>query len=224
MAEDKKITDLTALLPSEVAVEDVLVIVDVDINPFLSETKKITVSDLLISKLPGDFSSLRINTGQIITEFSIDTTLGGDSDNAVPTEKAVKGYVDAAISSLEPDQIWADDSYVKVVDDGTTAGLIEIVADGTQVAYFDSLASTQRIGKQSNAGRLEISDTSSKLFGSNDKDALVKIMKYFNNIIFCSADSSESGQNINKQKNIFAKILFQHYFCFKICIFFINKI
>jgi hypothetical protein len=165
MAEDKKITDLTALLPSEVAVEDVLVIVDVNPSP---ETKKITAGNFLISKLPGDFSSLKINTGQNITEFSIDTTLGGDSDNAVPTEKAVKGYVDAAISSLEPDQIWADDSYVKVVDDGTTAGFIEIVADGTQVAYFDSLASTQRIGKQSNAGRLEISDTSSKLFGSND--------------------------------------------------------
>jgi hypothetical protein len=46
MAEDKKITDLTALSPLDVAVEDVLVIVDVDINPFLSETKKITVSDL----------------------------------------------------------------------------------------------------------------------------------------------------------------------------------
>jgi len=167
MAEDKKITDLTALSPLDVAVEDVLVIVDVDINPFLSETKKITVSDLLISQLPGDFSSLQINSGPSITGFSTDTNLG-TSDVILPTQNAVKGYVDAAISSLEPDQIWADDSYVKVVDDGTAAGFIEIVADGTQVAYFDSLASTQRIGKQSNAGRLEISDTSSKLFGSND--------------------------------------------------------
>ena len=37
--------------------------------------------------------------GQAISEFSIDGTLADDSDSAVPTEKAVKTYVDAAISS-----------------------------------------------------------------------------------------------------------------------------
>lgn len=36
-------------------------------------------------------------TGQNIVEFSIDGTLGDDSDTAVPTEKAVKTYVDNAI-------------------------------------------------------------------------------------------------------------------------------
>lgn len=37
-------------------------------------------------------------SGQAVSEFSIDGTLADDSDAAVPTEKAVKTYVDAAIS------------------------------------------------------------------------------------------------------------------------------
>lgn len=35
-----------------------------------------------------------LNSGQIVTEFSTDGTLAGDSDAAIPTEKAVKKYVD----------------------------------------------------------------------------------------------------------------------------------
>lgn len=35
--------------------------------------------------------------GTTITEFSTDTTLAGNSDNAVPTEKAVKTYVDGTV-------------------------------------------------------------------------------------------------------------------------------
>ena len=36
-----------------------------------------------------------------ITEFSTDGTLGGNSDSAVPTEKAVKTYVDTALINYE---------------------------------------------------------------------------------------------------------------------------
>lgn len=39
-------------------------------------------------------SSLAFPVGATITEFSTDNTLGGDSNTAVPTEAAVKGYVD----------------------------------------------------------------------------------------------------------------------------------
>lgn len=39
---------------------------------------------------------LTLITGTGVTEFSIDGTLGGNSDDALPTEKAVKTYVDAA--------------------------------------------------------------------------------------------------------------------------------
>jgi hypothetical protein len=44
-----------------------------------------------------------------ITEFSIDGTLGGNSDDAIPTEKAVKTYVDAA-TPAESDPVWVSDS------------------------------------------------------------------------------------------------------------------
>ena len=39
--------------------------------------------------------SLTFNLGTDIKEFSIDGTLSGNSDDAVPTEKAVKTYVDS---------------------------------------------------------------------------------------------------------------------------------
>jgi hypothetical protein len=39
-------------------------------------------------------AALQLATGATPTEFSTDGTLGGDSDTAVPTEKAVKAYVD----------------------------------------------------------------------------------------------------------------------------------
>jgi hypothetical protein len=37
---------------------------------------------------------LELPSGTAVSEFSIDSTLTGNSDDAVPTEKAVKGYVD----------------------------------------------------------------------------------------------------------------------------------
>lgn len=40
-------------------------------------------------------SGMKLANGTWINEFSIDTRLTGDSDNALPTEKAVKTYVDA---------------------------------------------------------------------------------------------------------------------------------
>ena len=38
--------------------------------------------------------SLKFDAGATVDEFSTDDTLAGDSDTAVPTEQAVKGYVD----------------------------------------------------------------------------------------------------------------------------------
>ena len=39
-------------------------------------------------------AKLYLNFGTGVNQFSIDTTLGSDSDDAVPTEKAVKAYID----------------------------------------------------------------------------------------------------------------------------------
>jgi len=44
--------------------------------------------------------SFQLKTGTSVSEFSIDGTLAGNSDTAIPTEKAVKTYVDTEISSV----------------------------------------------------------------------------------------------------------------------------
>jgi hypothetical protein len=106
-----------------------------------------------------DSNGMTLASGASVNEFSTDGTLAGDSDDAVPTEKAVKTYVDTEIANIAADQIIAGDSYVKVVDDGTAAGYIEVVADGVQVQYWDAQAATLRMGKASAAGRVEVSDT-----------------------------------------------------------------
>jgi len=41
------------------------------------------------------------DNGTYINEFSTDTTLSGNSDDAIPTEKAVKAYVDDSIGDLQ---------------------------------------------------------------------------------------------------------------------------
>jgi len=41
--------------------------------------------------------AIKFATGATITEASIDGTMAGNSDSAVPTEKAVKTYVDTAV-------------------------------------------------------------------------------------------------------------------------------
>jgi|GEM_PF-6008398 len=46
-------------------------------------------------------STLGFSAGTTITEFSTDGTLGDDSDDAVPTEKAVKTYVDGAVAAKD---------------------------------------------------------------------------------------------------------------------------
>ena len=106
-----------------------------------------------------DTDGLSLKTGASVNEFSIDGTLVGNSDDAVPTEKAVKTYVDTAIANLNPDKIWEGDSYVEVVDDGTALGYVSIVADGVEVAHFDANSSTQRIGKLAESRMLVSDDT-----------------------------------------------------------------
>jgi len=101
MSENKRISELNPL--PQAASADLFAVVDTSI----AETKNITVADLMAKPLPigigipntGEFSVLTVG-GNPVNEFSTDVTLGGDSDTAIPTEKAVKTYVDTAISGI----------------------------------------------------------------------------------------------------------------------------
>lgn len=121
-----------------------------------------TANTIIVSEGQADVATftedgLTLENGTNVNEFSTDGTLSGNSDDAVPTEKAVKTYVDNNVSLT--DKIYEGDSYVEVVDDGTASGYVTIVTDGVEVAHFDPDAATQRIGKESAAGRVEVSDS-----------------------------------------------------------------
>jgi len=59
----------------------------------------ITIDDSLVGRWTA--SGLTMASGATVNEFSTDGTLGGNSDTALPTEKAVKTYVDNQITNLE---------------------------------------------------------------------------------------------------------------------------
>lgn len=64
--------------------------------------------------LEGSTGKLSLTSGTGINEFSIDGTLAGDSDDAVPTEKAIKTYVDTQLTAEDLD--FAGDSGTGAVD------------------------------------------------------------------------------------------------------------
>ena len=60
-------------------------------------------------------ASLALASGATVTELSIDGSMAGNSDTAVPTEKAVKTYVDAQVTAADLD-FTADDSTTNSID------------------------------------------------------------------------------------------------------------
>lgn len=66
--------------------------------------------------LAGDTGNLTLLNGTGINEFSTDGTLSGNSDDAAPTEKAVKTYVDAVTASGWTGSIPTISGTISVVD------------------------------------------------------------------------------------------------------------
>lgn len=66
-------------------------------------TKNITLNsgNLYINSGTLFTKTLSVNSGTIINEISTDATFSGNSDNAIPTEKAVKTYVDASVNAWQ---------------------------------------------------------------------------------------------------------------------------
>ena len=70
-------------------------------------------------------TSIATAAGAVITEFSIDGTMAGNSDVHVPTEKAVKTYADAAIAAAVT--VYSG----KVNSDGTASNLPSLPSQWT---------------------------------------------------------------------------------------------
>jgi len=124
MAQNKKISQLDPLVQADS--NDLLAIVDLS----ASETKKITIQDLFSSPQPigsstpstGAFTTLEVSAGATINEFSTDTALAGSSDSALPTENAVKTYVDNQIAAIDPEPL-----NVKKINIDSTASVGDIL-------------------------------------------------------------------------------------------------
>lgn len=96
--------------------------------------------------------TLLFDVGATIDEFSTDGTLGGDSDIAVPTEKAVKTYVDGiggggtwiGLTDTDPaNYTGSHGKYVYVVDGETGLGFVRQVFN--PVTYTDEANDTAKI-------------------------------------------------------------------------------
>jgi len=98
---DKKISQLNPITGDIVISNDLFVGVDVSEGDTVSFTKLVLMSQPGpiggTSQDTGDFTTGTFTSlvlGNTINEFSTDELLSGDSDDAVPTEKAVKFYSD----------------------------------------------------------------------------------------------------------------------------------
>lgn len=103
-------------------------------------------------------SSLTLASGATATELSIDGTMAGNSDAAIPTEKAVKTYVDSQVTAQDLD-FACDDSTALSIDldseslqfsGGTgittagTANTVTIAIDGTVATLTGSQVLTNK--------------------------------------------------------------------------------
>jgi hypothetical protein len=102
--------------------------------------------------------TLALANGVAIDEFSTDGTLAGNSDVAVPTEKAVKTYVDANASVPRSNQgsrfTWVDADTITI-----GAGSYYHVGTVTQQVYWDSAITFDFGSGGSNAGSTDLGAT-----------------------------------------------------------------
>jgi hypothetical protein len=82
---------------------------------------------------------LEVASGTTVNEFSIDGTLAGDSDDALPTEKAVKTYVDTEVSKIEEKIFDADNVNLTNTADWAVNSAAGTAADSNNSGLGDVL-------------------------------------------------------------------------------------
>jgi hypothetical protein len=104
----------------------------------VTATDGVTIDNALSS------ASIVLAAGATIVEFSIDGTLAGNSDTVVPTEKAVKTYVDTEISGVS-----LQDAYISGNTITTSLSEGDVVIAGTEqlhISATDGLLVDNNIG------------------------------------------------------------------------------
>lgn len=152
MAEDKKISELNQLTISDLS--DQLVIVDDSETNEDIKTKHILLNDFFGSPTPigsitpstGSFTTLTLPLSPTVTRFSTDVTLSSGSNEYIPTELAVKTYIDSL--SLQSNKIFEGDTTAICYDDTAVKAFKVILAtvddinDETSSSYFDSYSAS----------------------------------------------------------------------------------
>jgi len=119
---------------------------------------------VLDSSRKGLFSQLKLDLGADIDEFSTDGTLTGNSDSALPTEKAVKTYVDAAGGGISYEIISGNTTaeaakgyLIDASDNDVTLTLPLTPSEGDTVAAVDlyNMATTNTITVGRNGENIE---------------------------------------------------------------------
>lgn len=148
---------------------------------WLYTTRTTATNDIKLFKVYGTSANyfavdnaggIQVNDGNRVNEFSTDTTLAGNSDLALPTEKAVKTYVDGKVTKL---------SYITV----------------TQAVNLDTMESDIAVNnaKVSNATHTgEVTGSTALTIADNVIDeANLKLDTAPTNGYFLMADSTQSG-------------------------------
>lgn len=118
--------------------------------------------------------SIGAQLGETINEFSSDGTLGGNSNTAVPTEQAVKTYVDTAIAGVSASWATKTANYTAVAGDylfcNTSAGSFTVTLPATP-----AVNDTVRIADVSGSFatyNLNVARNGAKIVGANEDLAL----------------------------------------------------
>jgi len=198
-----KLADTTQMLGDDT---DTYIYVAQDTNRISFNTGGGVVAYFDANGLTIDVGSIKLIAGATINEFSTDVTLAGDSNTAVPTEKAVKTYIDTKVPSGGS----GDDGYYAYWND-TAKGYYtthsKIVNNGDAVDFYHStykvMSTYSSIGAQQ-AGIDIYSTTPSNyttLMHDSDNNTFFIYNKGLDDYIQFAGISSTTGYKVMAQFN-----------------------
>jgi hypothetical protein len=173
----------------DTAATDAISITKSNTGQALSIDKTDDGSGIIVNKPSGTGYAILVNTGSVqlpfgtdISEFSIDGTLVDNSDLAVPTEQAVKTYVDASIGG-----IGGTTNILAKFTGSHTVGDSNVSDDGSQVTISESYFTVIKD---------DVSEVIATVNNANDSTGKSSI------IVDCNVDGDYKSLTLTQYNNI----------------------